>query len=172
MFGHLCTAIALGLCGLMLAVPAGHATPAPESLPSIPERMHCRAEQTAGFHDYPHNAEAYEAAVFFESEFSLVINKVFMQHLKTGADVYLTLTETTKFKDTPLNAELSCQWVRSANAARGLSCKNTPPAEFLLVNLNNWRFTRSSLGGWSFTDGTPQAAGDSIYVEYGHCRAD
>ena len=131
----------------------------------LPERMVCTAEQTAGFHDYPHNELGYEAVVFFESSFTLQINKVLMQHLaaQTPFDAYLTLRD----KEGEVG-ELQCRQVRGAGASRGLSCSTTPPADLLLLNLDNLRFTRTAIGGWAF--GTAETAtGQSIFVEYGTC---
>ena len=131
----------------------------------IPSAMICTAVQTAGFHDFPHNEEAYEPVSFFESSFELRINRVLMRHRdpNAAADYYLTLIDEDE------RAELDCRTVRGAGAAQGLSCSNLPPSELLLLNTANLRFTRTSIGGWTFAAATENMAGDSIYVEYGSC---
>ncbi len=141
----------------------------------LPQRLDCRAMQTAGFHDYPHNEEAYEAVVFYESRFQLRVNEVLMRHLADSPyDVFLTLNDTSGDKDERDIAEvveLQCSLLRGVGNARGLSCSNTPPADLLLLNLDNLRFTRTSIGGWTFTGADESNAGDSIYVEFGLCEA-
>ena len=129
----------------------------------LPSSMICTAVQTAGFHDFPHNAESYEPVSFFESSFELRINRVLMRHLDPDApaDLYLTL------KDDSTRAELNCRTVRGAGDAQGFSCSNLPPSELLLINKDNLRFTRTSIGGWTFAAATDNSAGDSLYVEYG-----
>lgn len=131
----------------------------------IPPALVCAAVQTAGFHDFPHNEEAYEPVSFFESSFELRINRVLMRHRDpdAGVDLFLTL------RDEDERAELECRRVRGAGAAEGLSCSNLPPSELLLLNTANLRFTRTSIGGWTFAAATENMAGDSIYVEYGSC---
>jgi hypothetical protein len=131
----------------------------------LPPVMICTAVQTAGFHDFPHNEEAYEPVSFFESSFELRINRVLMRHLDPDApaDLYLTL------KDESTRAELNCRKVRGAGNTQGLSCSNLPPSELLLINVDNLRFTRTSIGGWAFAAATENTAGDSLYVEYGTC---
>ncbi len=123
--------------------------------------------QTAGFHDFPHNDEAYEAVVFMESEFTLRINQALMRYLASDSpyDVFLTLRDEDEIVD------LRCNIVRGADNARGVSCSNTPPSELLLLNAETLRFTRTSIGGWTFTgaDGAAATSGNSIYVEYGLC---
>ncbi len=135
---------------------------------TLPDKMSCTAAQTAGFHDYPHNEESYEPVVFFESDFALEVNNVLTQHLAAGSgvDVYLTLSADDKL------VELSCVRIRGLKDARGISCSNSPPAELLLINLDNLRFTRTAIGGWAFAGAAENTAGDSIYVEYGQCEAD
>ena len=134
----------------------------------LPGKLSCVATQTAGFHDYPHNEESYEPVVFFESKFMLEVNRVLSQHLAetSNVDVYLT------FKKKDELVELSCFQVRGVGDTRGLSCSNQPPAQMLLLNLDNLRFTRTSIGGWTFTGAQVNAAGDSIFVEYGQCAAE
>ena len=131
----------------------------------LPDRMTCTAEQTAGFHDYPHNAEAYEAVIFYESAFSLSMNKALNAHL-TEFDVYLMLEDDAHV------AELQCRLVRGLRDSRGLSCSNVPPSDLLLLNLDSLRFTRTAIGGWTFSGAHESSAGESIFVEYGYCSAD
>lgn len=151
------------LAWALVVLAAGSATDTAEI--AIPSAMICTAVQTAGFHDFPHNEEAYEPVSFFESSFELRINRVLMRHRDPNAavDLYLTL------KDEDARAELECRTVRGADAADGLSCSNLPPSELLLLNTANLRFTRTSIGGWTFAAATQNMAGDSLYVEYGTC---
>lgn len=131
----------------------------------LPEKLTCTAVQTAGFHDFPHNDEHYEPVSFFESSFELKVNRVLLRHLKPGtdADLYLTLIDEDD------HIELKCRQIRGTGGATGVSCANIPPSELLLVNTENLRFTRTSIGGWTFAAAAENTAGDSIYVEYGTC---
>lgn len=133
----------------------------------LPAEMSCLAYQTAGFHDFPDNPEDYEAVVFFESKFELRVNKVLMTHLLDNSpyDLYLTL-----HKDNDV-VELQCNQLRAAGNNLGVSCSSQPPADLLLLNLDSLRFTRTAIGGWTFSGADTQAAGESIYVEYGRCTA-
>ncbi len=152
------------LAWVMMVLAGGSATPA-ENV-TVPASMVCTAVQTAGFHDFPHNEEAYEPVSFFESSFELRLNRVLMRHRdpNAAADVYLTV------RDEETRAELECRTIRGADRATGLSCSNLPPSELLLLNTENLRFTRTSIGGWAFASATENMAGDSIYVEYGTCE--
>lgn len=140
------------------------------ALAEVPPRLTCAAEQTVGLHDYPHNAEAYEAVEFFESRFAVEVNQALTRYLAetTDIDVYVTLRQ-----DDDDLVELSCVRVRGEGDVPGLSCTNNPPAQLLLVNLDNLRFTRTAIGGWTFAAaGEVAAGGESIYVEYGVCQSD
>lgn len=159
------------------AVTAQADEPAQAGVQLLPSALDCVAAQTAGFHDYPHNQEAYEAVVFVESKFSLSVNHALMKHLAptTLFDFYMT------FRDAEQVVDLQCRIVRGAGSSRGISCSNVPPSELLLLNADNLRFTRTSIGGWTFTGATTSAdgvdgqstdtAGESIFVEYGQCAA-
>jgi len=140
----------------------------------LPGSLACVANQTAGFHDYPHNEESYEPVVFFESRFMLEVNRVLSQHLAAtnDVDVYLTFKKEDAFEKEDELVELTCFQVRGVGDTRGLSCSNQPPAQMLLLNLDNLRFTRTSIGGWTFTGAQVNAAGDSIFVEYGQCTVE
>lgn len=136
----------------------------------------CMAEQTGGFHDYPGEEEAYEAALFHPQQFTLEENLVFMLNL-TGAegtvDVYLTMTREMTTEDGSKVAEtteLECRTVRGAGGSRGLSCVNLPPSEMILINTDTLRFTRTAVGGWTFAGATESLNGDSIFVEFGQCQ--
>ncbi len=133
----------------------------------MPERLVCTAKQTAGFHDWPHNEEAYEPVVFFESDFKLRINRVLMRHMtNTPFDGFLTLLDDEDI------VELQCAKVRGTGDVAGLSCSNSPPSDLLLLNLDNLRYTRTSIGGWTFAGANESSSGDSIYVEYGRCEVE
>jgi hypothetical protein len=128
----------------------------------------CQAEQTGGFHDYPDDDESYVPALFNSTPFRLEENVVFMLNLapETGVDRYVTLT----VGDSPVTTELECRQVRGADGSPGYSCVNIPPSELLLIHAHTLRFTRTAVGGWTFTGATGSEAGDSIFVEYGTCH--
>ncbi len=146
----------------------------------LPKKLLCQADQTAGLHDYVGPPQEYEASTFFESKFQLRINNVLTKHLTTAAesDLYLTMFPRN---DTPV--ELSCRQVQGQNRQLGYSCTNTPPSEILLISPSTLRFTRASIGGWTFS--TPAESGatlsqseppeesigsdESLFVEYGTC---
>jgi len=156
-------------------------------LPQLPKKLQCEALQTAGLHDYAGAPEDYEPSTFMESEFELRINTVLTRHLaanSTGAaeatpDLFLTMRPRN---ENPV--ELRCRQVQGRGGELGYSCTNTPPSELLLINPANLRFTRTSIGGWTFADSDPKAASDStaspdasanlgsdsLYVEYGSCN--
>lgn len=139
----------------------------PDDALTVPRKMRCTAWHTVGLHDYPHNEEAYEPVAFNESRFKLSVNRVLMRHLApdAAADVYLILENDGEL------SELSCVKLRGYDDSRGLSCSNSPPSEFLLLNTDTLRFTHTSIGGWTFAAANENTAGDSIYVEYGVCEA-
>ena len=158
-----------GVCLLGLGVCAGAA----DGLP----RMLCNAEQSGGFHDYPGGGEFYEPVLYQPRSFTLEENAVFMVNLARGegnADLYLTLeTKTPDEKGVDLveTMELECRRVRGPNDSHGYSCVNLPPSEMLLINAQSLRFTRTAVGGWTFSDAADTRNGDSIFVEYGQCVA-
>ncbi len=103
--------------------------------------------------------------VFFESKFELHVNRVLMSHLveSTPYDLFLTLHHDDKV------VELQCAQLRGTGNSIGVSCSSQPPADMLLLNLGNLRFTRTAIGGWTFSGTDPQSSGESSYVEYGRC---
>jgi len=129
--------------------------------------LECDAVDTGGFHNDA-GTEGYRAALFTRSKFRLEENLVFKQMLtgETHAPdtVFLTMTDA---KD--MSVELQCHPV-AADLEKGFSCVNTPPSEMLVINTGTLRFTRSSIGGWTFRSSRVEQSGDSIYVEYGHCK--
>lgn len=143
--------------------------------------LDCIAEQTGGFHDYPENEELYEPALFHPRSFELEENLVFKRNLVDPvqaedrgaiADLYVILRMPELDSDGAtevLETELECRQVRGADGSQGLSCVNLPPSELLLLNMETLRFTRASVGGWTFTGARDLRNGDSIYVEYGRC---
>jgi len=157
---------------LTLAAVLGHAEVgdasagdgvAPPSFPTI----RCNAEQTGGFHDYPGEGEHYEPALFHPSTFVLEENVVFMRNLDLGnggPDLYLVMRAQDSTE-----SELQCRQVRGADNALGYSCVNTPPSEMVLINGETLRFTRTAVGGWTFSGARESLSGDSIFVEYGSC---
>ena len=129
--------------------------------------LECEAIDTGGFHNDA-GEQGYRAALFTRSKFSLEENLVFKKTL-TGEThaidtVFLTMTNA---KD--MSIELQCHPV-AADLEKGFSCVNTPPSEMLVINTDTLRFTRSSIGGWTFYSGRVEQSGDSIYVEYGYCK--
>ena len=68
--------------------------------------------------------------------------------------------------------EFACRHVRGANGAQGFSCVNSPPSHILLINPETLRYTRAAIGGWTFYRATDESSGDSLFIEYGTCRAD
>ncbi|HEY5644475.1 MAG TPA: hypothetical protein VIS76_00910 [Pseudomonadales bacterium] len=166
---------------LLLAVSllpmAGTASdPASAAAGALPAVL-CTAEQTGGFHDYPDDAEQYQPALFHPQPFRLETNPVFMMHLAAGeadVDLYLTMTRKLTTDQGALvseTTELECRSVRGANQSHGFSCVNLPPSEMILINAQTLRFTRTSVGGWTFAAATEKHEGDSIFVEYGQCVA-
>ena len=142
-------------------VSAGAAAAA--SLPMVA----CKAEQTGGFHDYPEDDQRYVPALFNPSSFELEENELFMLNLdpgQGGVDLYLIMRNADD-----MESELQCRQVRGADDSLGFSCVNTPPSEMLLINRNTLRYTRTAVGGWTFSGPTEAASGDSIFVEYGSC---
>lgn len=171
--------LSLGLCVLVIGAGGWAAEQAPAAaadqrigFPSV----HCKAEQTGGFHDYPEEGEVYEPALFHPQQFSLEENLVFMLNLadaEGSVDVYLTMTREIGLEDGTTrreNTELECREVRGAGGGFGLSCVNLPPSEMLLINSETLRFTRTAVGGWTFAGATESLSGDSIFVEYGQCE--
>ena len=152
--------------------------------PKLPKKLQCEAQQTAGLHDYAGAPEDYEPSTFVESKFELRINTVLTRHLaanSSGAseatpDLFLTMRPRN---DTPV--ELRCRQVQGYQGELGFSCTNTPPSELLLINPANLRFTRTSIGGWTFSESLAESADqqddsvenfgdDSLFVEYGTCN--
>ncbi|MDP6472085.1 MAG: hypothetical protein QF921_00505 [Pseudomonadales bacterium] len=131
---------------------------------SFPD-VECVARNTAGFHDYEGGAEDYEASVFHPGRFALSENVFLMNNLSVDdrVQLYLTMTDT----DGEVT-ELECRTVRGAGA-QGYSCVNIPPSELLLINGTTLRFTRTSVGGWTFAGASENLNGDSIFIEYGQC---
>jgi hypothetical protein len=152
----------------------------PAARPATLPDLDCVAEQTGGFHDYPAEGERYEPALFHPQAFRLSENTVFMLNLlesERRADLYLTLESQAPASDPatagaePPATELECRQVRGADGTTGYSCVNLPPSEMLLINARTLRFTRAAVGAWTFAEPAAAAAGDSIFVEYGQCRA-
>ena len=132
----------------------------------VPFQMQCESFKTVGLHDYPKTAESYESVVFEESSFSLKINKS-LTRFSPDQDrnfVYLTFRSANKL------SELTCRPVSGAGETRGLSCTDTPPSEMLLINSESLRFSRSSIGGWTFLGANDRNSGNSLFVEYGLCE--
>jgi len=185
----------------LLALSSRADTDASASTNSLPGKLRCEAVQTAGLHDYDGAPERYEPSTFFESKFNLRINKVLTRHLAASnpgkaeatPDLFLTMLPSPSSQGTTSPVELRCRQVQGQNRELGYSCSNTPPSEMLLINPANLRFTRASIGGWTFGDspswadaedtatGDPVSqppnenagehlADDSLFVEFGSCE--
>lgn len=160
------------------------AAPEPSAQPGSPEpereglpAMRCVAEQTGGFHDDPGGEERYEPALFHPQPFTLRENLVFMLNLaqeEARVDVYLTMIRELPAEGEAAPGlevtELECRQVRGAGNSRGYSCVNVPPSEMLLLNGESLRFTRTAVGGWTFSGAAEAHGGDSVFVEYGQCE--
>ena len=89
-----------------------------------------------------------------------------MRHINPEESVDLFVTLIDKEDE----VELTCNYIRGSGGDRGISCSNLPPSELVLINTETLRYTRTSIGGWTFAAASENSAGDSIYVEYGTCR--
>ena len=165
--------ITMSLIGLCLGL--SHSIRAEPGHGPVPA-LTCAAVDTAGFHDYPLDEGGFDAVVFQPSTFQIEPNKALNKHRAAAADGASIITYLTMRTDDDY-VELHCTSVRGHNATPGLSCANLPPTEMLLINLRNFRFTRTSIGGWTFSDpgdeptGSPtNDEGESIFVEFGQCR--
>lgn len=157
---------------LLLAWSAGGAL-AGDAVPMSLPALGCTPEQTGGFHDYPGGEERYEPALFHPRPFELKENEVLTMTLagtEGAPDLFATLTVTASDSGEPELTELECRQVRGADGTLGFSCVNLPPSEMLLINAETFRFTRTSVGGWTFAGAAGDVNGDSIFVEYGRCH--
>ena len=165
-----CKIVSLAVvAGIAHGQESGVATPASAVRTASLPTVRCEAEQTGGFHDYPDDDERYVPALFHPANFVLEENVLFMINLdpgQGGPDLYLIMRDQDD-----VESELQCRQVRGVDDALGYSCLNTPPSEMLLINTETLRFTRTAVGGWTFSGATKSASGDSIFVEYGTCVA-
>ncbi|MCP5181112.1 MAG: hypothetical protein H6993_12015 [Pseudomonadales bacterium] len=144
--------VAIAGLGMLLLAPA-------------PLELGCTATGTAGFHDFPGAPERYEPVVFNPGRFTLLDNPVFNAELAPAAgERYLTMIMEG------VVTELTCRRVRDVAGESGLSCENSPPSELLVLNDTSLRFTRASVGGWTFRGAQTSTDGSSIYVEFGGCE--
>lgn len=129
----------------------------------------CTADTTVGLHDaYQKDeaAEAYESRLFNSSEFKLVENRTFRELLaEEDVDLYLTLQD----EETDVSFEYSCQEIKGWGQRHGYSCVNTPPTEMLAIDPTTLRFSRASVGAWTFY--TAEDLNDSavLFIEKGTC---
>ena len=132
-------------------------------------RLHCSADTTVGLHDAyqeEDSTEMYEPRVFLNSEFNLFENRTFRDLLaEESVDLYLTLQD----EQTKVNFEYSCSKVNGRGKRLGYSCVNSPPTEMLAFDPVSLRFSRASVGGWTFY--TAEDLNDSavLFVEKGTC---
>lgn len=130
----------------------------------------CTADTTVGLYDAFVEGEAtekYEPRVFLSSEFKLVENRTFQEMLADeNVDLYLTLQDVK----TEVTFEYSCSNVKGRGERRGYSCVNSPPTEMLAFDPTSMRFSRASVGGWTFY--TAEDLNDSavLFVEKGTCK--
>jgi len=127
-----------------------------------------------------------------ESSFELRINTVLTRHLAANSTSAAEATPDLFLTMRPRNenpVELRCRQIQGRGGEFGYSCTNTPPSELLLINPENLRFTRTSIGGWTFADSPDRKSAlddspsgnsstdelsenlgdDSLFVEYGTC---
>ncbi len=129
----------------------------------------CTADTTVGLHDaYDEEAatEMYEPRMFNKSEFKLTENRTFQELLgDEDVDLYLTLQDVK----TEVSFEFSCQEIRGWGQRHGYSCVNSPPTEMLAVDPTTLRFSRASVGAWTFY--TAEDLNDSavLFIEKGSC---
>ena len=133
--------------------------------------LFCQAEQTVGLHDFAEEdeqfEERYELIRFFESKFELRENKTFNELMgQEDGRYYLSM----KAHDSLEISEFTCDSVRGRNGQEGLSCRNTPPSEIIMINKSTLRFTRSAVGAWTFFTPSDHDTGASLFVEYGQCE--
>ena len=129
----------------------------------------CTADTTVGLHDAFDEEEAtenYEPRLFNKSEFKLTENRTFQELLADeDVDLYLTLQDVK----TEVLFEYSCQEIRGWGQRQGYSCVNSPPTEMLAVDPTTLRFSRASVGAWTFY--TAEDLNDSavLFIEKGSC---
>lgn len=131
--------------------------------------LYCEAKQTVGLHDFAEEEalEEYELIRFFESKFELRENKTFNELMgQEDGKFFLSM----KLEDSEEISEFTCDTVRGRNGQEGLSCRNTPPSEIIMINKASLRFTRSAVGAWTFFTPSDHDTGASLFVEYGQCE--
>lgn len=131
--------------------------------------LYCEAKQTVGLHDFAEEEalEEYELIRFFESKFELRENKTFNELMgQEDGKFFLSM----KLQDSEEISEFTCDTVRGRNGQEGLSCRNTPPSEIIMINKASLRFTRSAVGAWTFFTPSDHDTGASLFVEYGQCE--
>ena len=132
----------------------------------------CTADTTVGLHDAFDEEEAterYEPRLFNKSEFKLTENRTFQELLADeDVDLYLTLQDVK----TEISFEYSCRKIRGWGQSHGYSCVNSPPTEMLAVDPTTLRFSRASVGAWTFY--TAEDLNDSavLFIEKGSCVRD
>ncbi len=133
--------------------------------------LFCQAKSSVGLHDWPGGGEHYDPSVFIERAFRVTTNQTLTSfNAKPGeVDLFVTLTQGDE------TVELRCKEVRGRGSEYGYSCTDSPPAQMLLINQKNWRYTRSGIGGWvCFGAASEELANGgeatSLYVELGQCR--
>lgn len=131
--------------------------------------LYCQAKQTVGLHDFAEEelVEEYELIRFFESKFELRENKTFNELMGQGDGKFFL---SMKPEDSEEISEFTCDTVRGRNGQEGLSCRNTPPSEIIMINKTSLRFTRSAVGAWTFFTPSDHDTGASLFVEYGQCE--
>ena len=125
-----------------------------------------------GIHDHQEvdetPKEEYQPRVFVESEFTLTENKTFTELLSdTESKYYMSL----QFVGFPERFEFTCTDVRGRSDEQGYVCTNTPAQDILMINPTTSRFTRATVGAWTFFHPSDLETGASLFVEHGTCAS-
>lgn len=155
------------LCGIALLILASSQPITGSDELFVP--LMCRADTTVGLHDAHEEddvQETYEARMFNTSTFTLVENRTFRDLLADeDVDLYLTLRDG----QTKVTFEYSCRKIRGWNQRQGYSCANSPPTEILAIDPKTLRFSRASVGAWTFYTANDLSDSAVLFVEKGVC---
>ena len=130
----------------------------------------CKALNSVGLHDAAEEGspskENYEPSVFVESEFILTENVTFSELLD---DVETKFYMSMQLVGLPEQYEFTCTEVRGRSEEQGYVCTNTPAQDILMINPTTNRFTRATVGAWTFFHPSDLETGASLLVEHGLC---
>ena len=131
----------------------------------------CTADATVGLHEAyqeeeNETTETYEPRTFSKSKFSLTENQTFRELLSDeDVDLYLTLQDL----QTDVTFEYSCMKIKGWGERTGYSCVNSPPTEMLAIDPAILRFSRASVGAWTFYTAEDLSDSAVLFVEKGTC---